>query len=72
MLRNLGIYKIIADTDTPISLLSIMADKLSPLSQGNINDGVLKGIEEGTLDDMEDGVYKNYLYFFKVNTFYTK
>lgn len=71
-INSLNIYKIIADTDTPISLLSIMADKLSPLSQGNINDGVLKGIEEGTLDDMEDGVYKNYLYFFKVNTFYTK
>jgi hypothetical protein len=49
-----------------------MADKLSPLSQGNLNDGVLKGIEEGTIDDMEDGVYKNYLYFFKINTFYTK
>ena len=49
-----------------------MADKLSPLSQSNLNDGVLKGIEEGTIDDMEDGVYKNYLYFFKINTFYTK
>ena len=71
VINSLNIYKIIADSDTPISLLSILADKLNPLSYDDIYDSVYHGIDDGTVDDMEDGVYKNYLHFFKVNTFYT-
>ena len=70
-INSLNIYKIIADIDTPVSLLSILADKLTPLSSEDIYDNVYQGIEEGTVDDMEDGVYINYLHFFKVNNFYT-
>ena len=73
IINSLNIYKIIADSDSPISLLSILADKLNPLSYDDIFfDRVSKGIEEGTIDDLEEGVYKNYLHFFKVNTFYTE
>ena len=68
----LNIYKIISDSDTPISLLSIIADKLSPLSYDDIFDSVYQGIDDGTVDEMEDGVYINYLHFFKVNTFYNE
>lgn len=72
IVNSLNIYKIIADSDSPISLLSIMADKLNPLSFSDVSDDVRKGINEGTVDSLEEGVYKNYLYFFKVNTFYTE
>ena len=33
ILNSLNIYKLISDTDTPISLLSILSDKLNPLSK---------------------------------------
>ena len=72
-INSLNIYKTIADSDTPVSLLSMLADKLSPLSYDDINDNVYQGIDDGTFDKDKDeeGVYKNYLHFFKVNTFYT-
>lgn len=69
-INSFNIYKAIADSDTPVSLLSMLADKLSPLSYDDIYDNVYQGIDEGTVNDMEDGVYNNYLHFFKVNTFY--
>ena len=72
IVNSLNIYKIIADSDSPISLLSTMADKLNPLSFSDVSEDIRKGINEDTVDDLEEGVYKNYLYFFKVNTFYTE
>ena len=51
VINSLNIYKIIADSDTPISLLSILADKLNPLSNDDIYDSVYHGIEKGTVDD---------------------
>lgn len=72
-INSFNIYKIIADSDTPISLLSMLADKLNPLSSIDISDVVKQGInEEGAVNDKEDGIYKNYLHFFEVNTSYTK
>ena len=70
-INSLNIYKVIVDTDTPISLLSIMADKLSPLQSSVINDGVYDGMDRETLTSKENGVYKYYLYFFKENKYYT-
>ena len=71
VINSLNIYKIIADSDTPISLLSILADKLNPLSYDDIYDSVYQGIEKGTVDDKQDGVYVNYLHFFKEKAYYT-
>lgn len=72
-----NMYKIIAKQDTPTSLLSVLADKLNPLSNGNIYDAWAKKCYEcngtdKTLKNLkdEDGVYKNYLYFFQINGFY--
>ena len=49
----------------------MLADRLSPLSYDSVNDGVKKGLDEGTYKDKdEEGIFKNYLHFFKVNTFY--
>lgn len=72
VINSLNIYKLIADSDTPISLLSLLADRLNPLSYDNIYDNrVYKSIDEGTVDEMEDDVFKNYLHFFKP-TFYSE
>lgn len=71
-INSLNIYKTIADSDTPISLLSILADKLNPLSYDDIYDNVYSDIENGTIDKKKDGIFVNYLYFFKINTFYTE
>ena len=46
----------------------MLADKLNPLSRGNISDSVKQGFDESAVD--KDKIYKNYLHFFKVNTFY--
>ena len=73
IINSMNIYKNIADSDTPISLLSTLADKLNPLSANDIYDNVRKGIEEKNVDAKDtDDVFVNYLYFFKANTFYTE
>jgi len=69
-INSMNIYKLIADSDTPVSLLSTLADKMNAISKDDVYDGVYKGIEDGTIDEEENGVYKNYLHFFKVNSFY--
>lgn len=67
-INSLNLYKIIVDSDTPISLLSMLADKLDPLPSAKI----FENDRRVNIDEKdEDGVYKNYLYFFKMNTFYT-
>lgn len=68
IVNSFNMYKLISDSDTPISLLSSLADKLTPLSANAIYDKV----GNGTVDTEEDGVYMNYLHFFKMNTFYTE
>lgn len=69
-INSLNIYKLIADSDNPISLLSILSDRLNPLSYDDINDNVYQGVEDETVDNAEDGVYVNYLHFFRTNQFY--
>ena len=75
-----NMYKLIVKQDTPASLLSALADKLNPLSNGDIKDGGVqefyeysgKGETLKDLKDEKDGVYENYLYFFQINGFYKK
>lgn len=67
--NSLNIFKIIADSDTPISLLSIMADKLSPLSKSNVPEKVSKSINEGR---DEEGVTMKYIRFFKDNKYFSE
>lgn len=70
--NSFNMYKLIARQDTPTTLLSVLADKLTPLSDSDIKDGKKNGrINAENLDGHDgDGVYLNYLYFFKVNRFY--
>lgn len=68
--NSFNMYKLIADSDTPISLLNNLEDKLSPLNSKNIPNEDLKN--EDLIDNEENGVKVNYLYFFKQNSYYTK
>lgn len=70
IINSFNIYKLIADSDTPISLLSILADKLSPLYPNAIPNDNLK--DKSLLDKKEEGVWVNYLYFFEQNDYYKK
>ena len=72
--NSFNMYKLIARQDTPTTLLSVLADKLTPLSDSDIKDGKKNGrANAGNLDGHDgDGVYLNYLYFFEVNRFYNK
>lgn len=70
--NSFNMYKLITRQDTPTILLSVLADKLTSLSSGDIKDGKKNGRTnaENLVDKDDDGVYRNYLYFFKVNRFY--
>lgn len=70
--NSFNMYKLIARQDTPTTLLSVLADKLTPLSDSDLKDGKKNGrINAENLDEHDgDGVYLNYLYFFEVNRFY--
>lgn len=79
LVNSLNIYKLIVDSDTPMSLLSILADKLSPLSTKLLSKKLKEDIDNGKKIDEDDSIdegntkiYKHYLHFFKVNTFYTE
>lgn len=69
IINSLNIYKLIADSDTPISLLSMLADKLNPLLKKDISDQIYQKVDDKTIDNPE-GEYKYYLQFFKKNHFY--
>lgn len=68
--NSFNIYKIITEADSPVSLLSSLSDRLSPLSINDINH--IKVAEKDTLDECEEGIYQNYLHYFKKNNFMTE
>ena len=70
--NSLNIYKLIAGSDTPISLLSTLADKLNPLSKNDIYDRAYQKVDDKTIDEHEGNLFKYYLHFFKINHFYNK
>lgn len=65
----LNIYKTISDTDTPVALLSTLADVLNPISKKILGDSA-RGENIDGIDD--EGIFTNYLHFFKINTFYNE
>ena len=74
IINSLNIYKLIVDSDTPISLLSTLADKLDPLSRKDIFDREYQEVYDKAIDmDKPEGdLHKYYLYFFKINHFYNE
>jgi len=64
VMNSFNIYKIITESDSPISLLSALSDRVNPIPVGLIV-AKMDNVEEQD----EDGVYQNYLHYFKVNKF---
>jgi len=63
LINSFNIYKTITEADSPISLLSTLSDKIVPIPIGNIKANKEK------IDDKEDNIYQNYLYYFRINKF---
>jgi len=61
--NSFNIYKLISEADSPVALLSTLSDKLSPLHDNNIKANI------NDIDYEVNGVYQNYLYYFKINKF---
>lgn len=64
VINSFNIYKIITEADSSVSLLSTLSDRVNPLPVGSI---VAK--KDNTEIKDKDGVYENYLYYFKANKF---
>ena len=65
--NSFNIYKVITEADSPSSLLSELSDRVTRLSVDNN-----KWLKAKFMDDInsnKDGIYQNYLYYFKVNKF---
>lgn len=61
--NSFNIYKMITEADSPVSLLSMLSDKLNPLPLGSIQ------AKMDDIDKEENGIFQNYLYYFKLNNF---
>lgn len=69
LIRNsFNIYKCIIDADSPLSLMSELADRLSPLSTKEISHGKAKENLDKP-DTPVNGIYPSYIYFFKINNY---
>lgn len=64
VINSFNIYRIITEADSPVSLLSTLSDKMHPLSIDYIAKGTENINEQG-----DDGIYQNYLHYFKENQF---
>lgn len=65
VINSFNIYKTITEADSPITLLSVLADNILPLP----NNAVVAKTDD--LDEIdEDGVHQNYLYFFRLHKFW--
>ncbi len=64
IVNGFNVYKIIAESDSPNTLLSKMADLLSPLMPSNV-----KKYPDNIDESDDDGVYKYYLHYFKKNNY---
>lgn len=59
------IYKLIIDANSPIQLMSVLADKISVLPDKKIVPDAKKDLGEKD----EDGIEQNYLHYFRVYHF---
>ena len=65
IVNGFNIYKVISESDSPGILLSKMADSLIPLRTE-----MIKAKRTGWDEKDEDGIRKNYLYYFYTNEFW--
>ena len=67
IVNSFNLYRTIAEADSPMTLLSTLADRIMPLSA----DKIAANTKQDTIDevDEETGIYQNYLHYFDVNGF---
>ena len=65
IVNGFNIYKVIIESESPSTLLSKMADLLSPLKLGSVK----KIPEDIDAVDEDSGVYQNYLHYFKAHNY---
>lgn len=62
--NSFNIYKTIANSDSPISLLSTLSDRITPLSISSIK------AKTNNIDEKDESdIYQNYLHYFAINKF---
>ena len=67
VVNSFNLYRTITEADSPMTLLSLLADRIMPLS----TDKIVANAKQDTIDefDEETGIYQNYLHYFDVNGF---
>lgn len=63
IINSFNIYKTITEADSPVSLLSSLSDRVNPLSLDKVVS------KKDNIEEKENDVYQNYLYYFKLNKF---
>jgi hypothetical protein len=64
VINSFNIYKIITESDSPVSLLSVLSDKVNPLPNNEI------AANKDNINEQDDeAVYQNYIYWFKKHKF---
>lgn len=70
VINSFNLYKCISEAPSPTVLLSDLADRIKPLSSGNLAaNAKVDNIDEEEKDG--SGVFSYYLHYFKVHNFYT-
>ena len=64
VVNGFNLYKLITESESPGVLLSHMIDRLSPLNKNQIR------ADQNNIDATENGIYLNYLYYFKAHKFW--
>ena len=68
LVNSFNLYKVVAEASSPESLLSELADRIKPLP----NDMKKVKADTSDIDNIEDGIYTNYLHYFVENNFFRK
>lgn len=67
IVNSFNLYRTISEADSPMTLLSMLADTIMPIPEERI----AANAKPDTIDDIDEetGTYNNYLHFFDVNGF---
>lgn len=67
--NSFNIYRMIIESDSPASLLSVLSDNLNPIGNISHRQATRKGIDEKIKPEEGEEVFANYLHFFKIHNF---
>ncbi len=71
LVNSFNLYKVITESDSPIGLMSALADKIMPLSYNNLPEFDKNKAERiKKINDEDNGVYRDYLHFFAEYNFW--